>query len=242
MDVKVFKTRIDNYTKKEIFVKINVFLDGNKTKQIATVNSEFLLEAKKNEKFRNILNKCDLNIPDSSGINIAFWKKKEKMKYRYPGVDLTVDILKELNKRNMNVFLLTSQEGLTDWQEVAYFVNSNFPNIKVKGANCEKNIKNLSKELADKMSGSDVVLCNFGAPYQEMFLFCIKYAKIQGIKLVIGIGGTFDFLTQKLPRAPIFMQKIGIEWLYRVYVQPWRWKRVINAVIVFPFQVLISKE
>ncbi len=241
MNIKIFKTRIDNYTKKEILNFVNNSLNGNKTKQIVTVNAEFLLKSKKDKEFRDVLNSSDLNIPDSSGVNIAFWKNKKKMKYRYPGVDLTLDILKELNNRKMSVFLVTNKKGLVGWIEVANAIKDTFPKIKIRGENYESS-KNPSKKICKKISGSDVVLCNFGAPHQEIFLFNLKNATIKNIKLVIGIGGTFDFLTNKLPRAPIFMRKIGFEWLYRVYIQPWRWRRVIDAVIIFPIKILISKK
>lgn len=240
MSIEIFKTRIDNYTKKEIFNCINFFLNGNETKQIVTVNVEFLLKAKQDNEFRYVLNKSDLNIPDSSGMNIAFWKKRKKMKYRYPGVDLTFDILKELDKRKMSVFLIVNKKGLTSLDEIKYSIKKIFPQIKIKGENLESFKKPTKKDIK-KIIGSDVVLCNFGAPYQEIFLFNLKNAKIHNVKILMGVGGTFDFINNTISRAPVIMQKIGIEWLYRLYKQPWRWKRILNAVIVFPFKVLINK-
>ncbi len=241
MSINVFKTRIDNYTKEKINLFIDDFLEGEKTGQIVTINPEFLLEAQKNEKFRNAINNSDLSVPDGSGLNIAFWKNKKKMKYRYPGVDLTTDILKKLNKREMSVFLVVNKNGLTSFEKIKRALHEKFPKIKIKGLNCES-IENLSESLIKKVSGSDVVLCNFGAPIQELFLFNLKNANIENIKLVIGVGGTFDFLAGSLQRAPKFMRKMGLEWLYRVFLQPWRFRRIINAVIVFPIKVLISKE
>lgn len=84
---------------------------------------------------------------------------------------------------------------------------------------------------------ADILICNFGAPYQEKFIFH-NIKKIPTVKLAIGLGGSFDFLTGKIKRAPKIMRFIGLEWLWRLFKQPKRIKRIFRAVIVFPLKLL----
>jgi len=77
----------------------------------------------------------------------------------------------------------------------------------------------------------------FGAPKQEKWIYN-NLNKLNNIKLAIGIGGTFDFIAQYKRRAPLTFQKLGLEWLFRLIIEPKRWKRIFNAVVKFPIQVL----
>ncbi|PKM91368.1 hypothetical protein CVU82_02110 [Candidatus Falkowbacteria bacterium HGW-Falkowbacteria-1] len=119
---------------------------------------------------------------------------------------------------------LLSFKDLKDENFVSKFVN----NIKEK---INKNFHFLNKnELLD--FEADVMICNFGAPYQEKFIFH-NLNKIPTLKLAIGLGGSFDFLTGKIKRAPRIFRFLGLEWLWRLFKQPKRYKRMFNAVVVF---------
>jgi N-acetylglucosaminyldiphosphoundecaprenol N-acetyl-beta-D-mannosaminyltransferase len=84
----------------------------------------------------------------------------------------------------------------------------------------------------------EILFCNFGAPHQEKFLNSLKSAKI---RLAMGVGGSFDYVTGKLQRAPRAMRIFGLEWLWRLILQPKRWRRIWNAVIVFPIKIILFK-
>ncbi|MBU4455056.1 WecB/TagA/CpsF family glycosyltransferase, partial [Patescibacteria group bacterium] len=79
----------------------------------------------------------------------------------------------------------------------------------------------------------DVLFCALGAPWQEKFIYH-NLPDLPSVKIAMGVGGAFDFLTGKIKRAPKLMRLIGMEWLWRLFMQPWRAKRIYNAVIVFP--------
>jgi N-acetylglucosaminyldiphosphoundecaprenol N-acetyl-beta-D-mannosaminyltransferase len=83
-------------------------------------------------------------------------------------------------------------------------------------------------------------LVAFGAPKQEIWL-SEKGRKITSLKLGIGVGGTFDFWAGKIKRAPILWRKIGLEWLWRLIQEPQRWRRIFNAIVVFPYRVIQEK-
>jgi N-acetylglucosaminyldiphosphoundecaprenol N-acetyl-beta-D-mannosaminyltransferase len=235
--MNILGVRVDNLEKGEILEKIEDFLAGNKLCQIATVNPEFILTAQKDAAFKNILNSCDLNIADGIGIKFAFWKLGEKLKCRMAGMDLMDEVLKIANDRGLSVFLAANKDGLSSYEEVSAAIKIRYPNIRIGGINLDKKISNYQFTIHNS-ENYKVIFCNFGHPHQEFFLNSQKGAIIG---LVMGVGGSFDFWTGKLRRAPLWMRKIGLEWLFRLWKQPSRFLRIFKAVIIFPIKVIFFK-
>ena len=238
--MNILGVRVDNFEKREILEKIEGFLSGDKLCQIATVNPEFILEAQKNAEFKNILNACDLNVADGIGIKFAFWKLGfQKLKARISGVDLMEEILKIANNRGLGVFLAVNKDGLSTWEETRDAILRIYPNLYVEGINLDKNsINSINYDLIN--NNCSIVLCNFGAPYQEKFLYSLKSQKNAKIRLAMGVGGSFDFMNGKVRRAPKVMRLFGLEWLFRLIQQPNRFRRIFNAVIIFPIKIIFS--
>ncbi|MFA5961684.1 MAG: WecB/TagA/CpsF family glycosyltransferase [Parcubacteria group bacterium] len=239
-EYKILGVRVDNLSRKEILEKIESFLDEGKFHQIATVNPEFILEAQNNLCFRTVLGNCALNIADGFGIRCAFWRHGWHLKSRVSGADLTLEILKLANQKKLAVHLVINKDGLNTFTEVRKAILKTYPNLKISGNDLDKNTVSCSL-IADRC----VLFCNFGAPDQEVFLNSQKDAKI---RLAMGVGGSFDFLTGKVRRAPVFLRTVGLEWLWRLFQpQPWehkkkRLKRIWGAVVVFPIKILICQE
>jgi len=255
---KLLDVKIDNLTKTEIRQKVENFLMEDKFHQIATINPEFILEAQKNIEFKNILNSCDLNIADGFGIKLAFWHYGKNLKYRIAGADLMDEILQIANEKKLSIFLAANKNGLSSWEETRNAILKIYPNLEIYGSNVichsersdseaeESNLNINSRSLhevytratggRDDKIDYDIVFCNFGAPYQEIFL---RSQKNDRIRLAMGVGGSFDYLTKKTPRAPGFLRQMGLEWLWRLVLQPKRWKRIWNAVIIFPLKIIL---
>lgn len=229
---EILGVKVDNFSRQEILEKVEIFLLGNSFRQIATVNPEFILQAGEDAEFKNILNSCDLNIADGFGIKLAFWKYGKKLKCRMAGIDLMEEILRRASDKNLKIFLAANSRGLSGWELTRDAIHATYPSLIIKGENLD--IHNTTYIIPD----TNIVFCNFGAPNQEKFLNNLKSDKI---KLAMGVGGSFDYLTGKIPRAPKFMRQIGLEWLFRLFVQPNRWKRIWNAVIIFPIKVIFNK-
>ncbi len=228
--------RINNLSKKEILEKVKRFLNETKFCQIATINPEFILLAQKDEELRKILNNCDLNIADGFGIKLAFWKSGKNLKSRIAGVDLMLEILKIASQNKYRVFLATEKNGLSSWQETRAAILKIYPNLNISGANLDKNEKNIKYIIHN--TKYMILFCNFGAPHQEKFINSLKNGNI---KLAMGVGGSFDFITGKIKRAPLHVRNIGMEWLWRLILQPKRFKRIFNSVIVFLWKVMFKK-
>jgi N-acetylglucosaminyldiphosphoundecaprenol N-acetyl-beta-D-mannosaminyltransferase len=260
--MNILGVRIDNFSKQEILEKVALFLSEPKFHRIATVNPEFILEAQKNTKFKDVLNNCDLNIADGIGIKFAFWRYGRHLRCRMAGIDLMKKILKIASDRKLGIFLAANKDGLSTWEETRDAILKVYPNIIINGVALDRKEKNyviasgtewseaipkfnaMNTKIAaittlprnDKI---DILFCNFGAPFQELF---INRIKCDNIRLAIGVGGSFDFLTGKTKRAPVLVCKLGFEWLWRLLQkpdhQPRRWKRIWNAVVIFPVKII----
>ncbi|TAK96937.1 WecB/TagA/CpsF family glycosyltransferase [Patescibacteria group bacterium] len=228
----ILDIRVDNFSKEELLAKVSGFLNEPKFHQIVTINPEFVLAAQKDEVFRDILNDCDLNVADGFGLNIALWKRGERLKYRMAGADLMDEILKIAKAQKLHVFVAIKQGGLSSFDGVKRALEAKFEGLGVSGTDLPTNTQNYP------IDNSVILLCNFGAPEQEKF---INTLKSDTIRLAIGVGGGFDFLTGKLKRAPLWMRRMGLEWLFRLIQQPKRIGRIWNAVVVFPIKLLFSK-
>lgn len=239
----ILDTRIDNFSRQDIFDTVGNFLRGDTFHQIATVNPEFLLLARRDAMFRDLLNGCDLNIADGVGLRFASWLQSIRLKSRVPGVDLMHHILRSAQELGLKVFLVAREGGLSHWKDTAIALAALYPDLRVNGMDVSIFATETSPEeqaLFQEMIRHEIVLCNFGAPYQEIFLADIRNNPGQ-VRLAMGVGGSFDFVTGKVRRAPRWMRTIGLEWLWRLILQPRRWKRITNAVILFPLIALLNR-
>lgn len=228
--------KIDNLSKQEIIYKIEQFLSENIFRQIATINPELILKAKKDESFKKNLNNCDLNIADGVGIRFAFWRFRKSLKCRFSGIDLMWEILQIADKKKMSIFLVANKSGLSSWQETANAIRIKYPKLKIDGINIEGQAIDYQLLTVD----SDILFCNFGAPYQEKFITKLKKGNTN-IKLAIGVGGSFDFISRKIKRASKWLRFLGLEWLWRLFQQPQRLARILNAIIIFPIRIILNR-
>ncbi len=232
---------IDNLSKKEVLQKIKFFLSDTNFHQIATLNPEIILQAKNNTGYEKILNNTSLNIADGIGVKFAFLRYGQKLKTRYSGADLMWDILEIADKNSYRICLIASRKGLSTWEQTRDAILEKFPNLKIVGKNINYDKGKISNQVQNEVNKSDIVFVNFGAPLQEIFLY--RLSKIDSrTKLGIGVGGAFDYISGVVPRAPLWMQQIGLEWLFRLFKQPHRFRRIWRAIIVFPITILFTKK
>lgn len=247
--MNILGVKIDNISREEILKKIKFFLREEKFHQIATVNPEFVLQAQKDSEFKNILNSCDLNIADGAGIWFAYLRFGKILQSRMAGADLMDEILKIAGANNYSIFLASNDKSLSAWEETRDAILKKYPNLEINGA-CLDAGRPIGQPMSEgiiadyglPVAGYDIIFCSFGAPYQEKFLRSLKNQENAKIKLAMGVGGSFDFLTGKRKRAPEFLQKIGLEWLWRFLYEPtYRAKRIWRAVIIFPIRIIFNK-
>lgn len=232
--MQVFGIGIDNYSRAEVVERIRVWLDDNDSfHRIATVGPEFLLLAKKNRAFRGALEAADLRVADGVGLHLPFFLAGESLTERVTGADLLPEIFKLAEARQLTISLMLDPGGLSSYELIKKTLLAQYPDLSV------------AKFAPEYLTGSapipyHIVFCNYGAPLQEIILAGLR-EKPGSIRLAMGVGGAFDFLTGRIPRAPKWLRSLGLEWVWRLYQQPKRWRRIWSAVVVFPWKVLSQK-
>lgn len=240
---KLLDVKIDELDFNEVMRKITEFLSSDEFHQICTVNPEFLVEARKDKEFKELLNNSDLNIPDGVGLKIGAFLKGQKIKERITGVDLTWEICKAAAERGYSVYFLGAKQGIAE--KTAHRIRQLNPNLKIAGTYAgSPDEEGIINKILD--TNPDILLVAYGAPKQEKFIKQLTANRLPLTaklpKIAIGVGGTFDYIAGIVPRAPKWMRSIGLEWLYRLIKQPKRIGRIFTAVIIFPILVLFSRK
>ncbi|HBV33129.1 TPA: hypothetical protein DEB72_01185 [Patescibacteria group bacterium] len=201
------------------------------------------MHAKKNNDYYRILKHASLLIPDGAGItSLSYLFNEPLTKGRVMGVNLAERVLKESAFYDLKVFIIG--DNLDVLKNVA---NKYGGKISYAAGPMFNNWENFP--LADQTNdflierieaeSPDILLVGFGAPKQERW---IDYylPKLSTVKIAMGVGGSLDYLGERLKRAPLWMQTSGIEWLWRVILQPKRIFRIIRAVFIFPILATFS--
>jgi N-acetylglucosaminyldiphosphoundecaprenol N-acetyl-beta-D-mannosaminyltransferase len=251
--MQILGVKIDNLTMDETLQKIEGFLRDNQQHYLVTPNPEFLVKTQEDKEFKEILNQADLAVPDGIGLIWAARFLGQPLKQRITGTDLMEKICQRAAQKEWSVFLLGGQGGVAE--KAAKNLKKKYPGLKVQSteeiiiASETRQFRGSQNEIASSLtlfaprndSLSPVILfVAFGAPKQEKWIVQ-NLEKMPSIKLALGVGGAFNFIAGRIQRAPKFLQRVGLEWLWRLFCQPWRIKRIFKAVIVFPWLVIKSK-
>lgn len=236
-ELKILGARVDNLTRDEIESWAGKTLVGPpEQKFVATLNPEIILTSYYDGSFRDIINNTDLNLCDGFGIKFAAALRGRKIKSRYTGVALADYLLKLAKEKNKKVLVVVCKNSLSSPEEIERGIEDKYK-LNARAEYFEEE----SFFSRDAGRGAEIVFVNFGAPRQEKFI-SENRRKFPKARILVGIGGTFDFLTGKMKRAPVWMRKIGLEWLCRLIREPKRFRRIWNAVVVFPILAFIKSK
>lgn len=224
----------------EIKETIKNWLNSSKQHYIVTPNPEIILTAHQDEEFFYILNEADLAPLDGFGLKIAGWLSGKNLP-RTTGSDLSKDILNLASENNRKVAILNWENGLSSQKDLELAIKKDYPKLDCLILNTSRKSFLDDNEVATLNAFQpDILFSALGAPYQEKIIFH-NLKKIPSVKIALGVGGSFDFISGKAKRAPLIMRKLGLEWLYRAIKQPNRYRRIFNATFVFMYKVLRAK-
>ncbi|MBA7585961.1 N-acetylglucosaminyldiphosphoundecaprenol N-acetyl-beta-D-mannosaminyltransferase [subsurface metagenome] len=253
--IKLFKVGIDQVDNQETIQKIEEFVVSKKAHQIVTPDTLAVLLAKKDPEYHAILESADLVTPDGAGILWAATTLNYPLPERVTGIDIIHNICRLATKKGYSLYLLGSYPGVAS--EAALNLTKKYPGIKIAGThhgyfgcedsqNCENvksgnNDKNkeeeeITEEIKEKRP--DILLVGMGVPKQEMWIS--KNLDKLNVPVCMGVGGSFDVLSGRIPRAPLWMQRHGMEWIYRSIKQPNRVFRIF-ALFYFIWLVILGK-
>lgn len=209
---------------------------------VVSLNPENLVLSTKDPLFRKIILEADFTINDGVGIVLASQILNTAFVPRMTGVDVMQKIINEATIGSLRVLLIGGKPKLAE--QLADCYNQSYPASEFKGIIGFNDVRApLEQERKEVLSivaamRPHLVFVAFGSPYQEKWIYENR-ASLQGVTC-IGVGGAFDFLSGRVPRAPRLIQRLGVEWLYRLVKQPWRWRRQLR-LWVFAWLVLKQK-
>ncbi len=252
---------IDNFSYQDVISRIETFISEDKNGYIVTVNPEMIINASKDEKFFNILEKAEIRTPDGIGIlwaanylhspklknkvfsffqllkslfAILYFPKKTRkiLKERVTGSDLFPKIVDYSQDKSWNIFLLGASDGVAD--KAIKKLSKIYPEAKFVGCYAGTPEKSDEDEICDFINQAKphILFVAYGSPSQEFWIYRNLF-KLKSVNVAIGVGGSFDFFAKKIKRAPKWMQKVGLEWLWRLFREPGRVVRIWNATVMF---------
>lgn len=223
--VEILGVKVDAVTMIQAVERVANLIDSGKPSIVATANAEMLLRATHDDELKNILNAADLVVPDGAGTVWAARHLGKHMPERVAGFDLVQELMKIALARDFKFFLFGSAPGIADKAKIK--AESLYHGIKIVGT------RNGYFTAADepviieqiKSARPDILLAALGVPKQEKWL--AAHLDELGVPVSIGVGGTFDVMAGVVKRAPLWMQRARLEWLFRAMLQPSRAGRLL---------------
>lgn len=231
----VLGVKIDDIPMEAAVNKAASFLRAEKQHAIFTPNPEICLKAFQDEKFLHILNHASLNLPDGFGLKFGAKILGEKLENRVPGVDFCEKFLKKINEMaGAKIFILRRSDSLAAEADIKSLFAKNFPRITLGAGEWPARVGTNEEGIIRQINSFNpqILFVLLGAPEQEIWIDKFLTA-MPSVKIAIGCGGAFDFLAGKMKRAPQSLRSLGLEWLYRLYLEPTRLKRIKNATAGF---------
>lgn len=226
--------RVDCVDMRTALDRIESLIAAGGHHQVATVNPEFVMRAQADAGFARVLEGADMCLPDGVGVVWAMRRMGCRLPGPVTGTDLVPPLAELCARRGHRLFLLGAGPGVAP--ALATHLRDANPTLEVAAhagspaaADDEETLRLIREHR------TDVLLVAYGAPGQELWIDRLK--ERLGVSLAMGVGGAFDFLAGRVPRAPAWMRRSGLEWLYRLARQPWRVRRM--AVLpVYALKVL----
>jgi len=219
----MFGLKIDNVNRDEALRDIEGFFKEERFHYIVTLNPEGVVIAQKDSQFSSVVNEADLVVADGSWLVRTARFLGEDIKERIAGIDLLLEILKLCKDRGFSVYLLGAKEEVISSAKKR--LEEIFPGIKILGVHNGYFDADEEKKIVEEIRSlkPDFLVVGLGMPKQEIWM---NQHRDLPVKVAIGVGGSFDVISGNIPRAPYWMQSIGLEWFYRILKDPRRIKRM----------------
>lgn len=228
MRTDVLGVGFDDVTLEEAVERAMALLEEDGPHLAATPNPEMIQRARKDPQFAAVLAGADLVLPDGIGVIYAAKILGRPLKGRVPGVDFASALMGRLAERGGRLFLLGARPGVAE--TAAARLAAEHPGLCVCGTHNGYFDDDAPVVEAIRASRADVVFVCLGFPKQE--LWAAAHGGETGARLLVGLGGSLDVFAGQVQRAPARMQRMGLEWLYRLYKEPSRIGRMIKLPLI----------
>ena len=215
----------DNVTIDQALDLAESFLNGAQTSVVVTPNAEIAYEACRDPSVRETINQADLILPDGAGVILASKIVGHPLQEKVAGIDFATRLLPILAERGERLFLLGGKPGVAE--RAASNLRAQYPGLNVSGT-----LNGYFKELSEAIksiqdASATVVFVCMGAPKQEAFMLKAR-SVLTDVRLMAGLGGSLDVFAGDVKRAPAWMIRLRLEWLYRLIREPKRFSRMLR--------------
>jgi len=233
--VNILGIGVAKMTMSQVLDWIRIMVEQGKPRHIVTANAEIIHRAYSQPEFRKVMEKADLVTADGSGVMWAARTLGNPLPERVTGIDLINNIFPLAEEKGWKVYFLGAAPEVVE--KAVLNTLSKHPLLRVAGYRHGFYSQEEVGDVVANISGTrpDILLVAMGVPRQELFIQ--EHMKELNVPVSIGVGGSFDVLAGTAKRAPVWMQRMGLEWLYRLYKQPSRFRRTL-ALPLFVLEVI----
>lgn len=221
--VEILNVRIDDVTIQEVLAKITVFIESGGYHTLSFANPEIVMFANKEPFYREFINNASLVVADGVGLLLASRLLRKPLRERVTGTDMMYSLGALSAKKGYSLFFLGGKAEVVN--KAVENLKKIYPGVNIcgfyHGYFGEEEERKIIKEIKDKKP--DILIVCLGMYKQEMWIE--KHFDELKVPVCFGNGGAIDFVAGKLPRAPEWMLNSGLEWMYRLWKEPWRIKR-----------------
>lgn len=223
VSIHILGVRVDAVTYRVVLDIIAQWIQQRTPHQIATTNPEFVMAAQQNAAFRQTLQQADLCVADGIGLLWAARRLGQRLPERVTGSDLVPLVASQAAQRGWRLFLLGAAPGVAE--QTARQLEQQNPGLRIAGVYAGSPDAADAPAIVARVQAAqpDVLFVAYGAPAQDLWI--ARHKAELGVPVLMGVGGAFDHLVGVQRRAPVWLQRIHLEWLFRLVTQPWRWRR-----------------
>ena len=224
MKIDVMGLKFDSMTMDEALSRAEALLRGDKAAYVVTPNAEIAYEALHDGQLREMLNGADLMLPDGAGVVLASKLLRTQVKQKVAGVDFAAGLLGVLERNGQSLYLLGGKTGIGEL--AAQKMLEAHPQLRIAGI-ADGYFQDEAPVIAKiNASGADALFVCLGAPKQERFM--VQHQQELHVHLMAGLGGSLDAFAGTVQRAPAWMIRLNLEWLYRLIREPKRFRRMLR--------------
>ena len=224
MKIDVMGLKFDSMTMDEALSRAEALLRGEKAAYVVTPNAEIAYEALHDGQLREMLNGADLMLPDGAGVVLASKLLRTPVKQKVAGVDFAAGLLGVLERNGQSLYLLGGKPGIGEL--AAQKMLEAHPQLRIAGI-ADGYFRDEAPVIEKiNASGADALFVCLGAPKQERFM--VQHQQELHVHLMAGLGGSLDAFAGTVQRAPAWMIRLNLEWLYRLIREPKRFRRMLR--------------